>query len=117
MALGLGLAHPVTAYVAGQSGTVTPILTATNTALAPIRIGKGPDAEQNSCAIAFLPDGKTAYVLTNTLVGGPGTVTPIRTAKNAALPAIRKGPGSGRSRSRSPRTGKPPTSPATCRAR
>ena len=45
---GPGLAHPVTAYVAGQSGTVTPILTATNTALAPIRIGKGPDAEQNS---------------------------------------------------------------------
>ena len=88
---GVGLSHPVTAYVAGQSGTVTPILTATNTALAPIRIGKGPDAEQNSCAIAFLPDGKTAYVLTNTLAGGPGTVTPIRTATNTALAPITVG--------------------------
>ena len=77
--------------MAGQSGTVTPILTATNTALAPIRIGKGPHAEQNSVAIAFLPDAKTAYVLTNTLAGGPGTVTPIRTATNTALAPITVG--------------------------
>ena len=88
---GLGLAHPVTAYVAGQSGTVTPILTANNTALAPVRIGKGPDAEQNSCAIVFLPDGKIAYVLTNSVVGGLGTVTPIRTATNTALAPITVG--------------------------
>ena len=88
---GVGLTHPVTAYVASQSGTVTPILTATNTTLAPIRIGKGPDAGQNSSAIAFLPDGKTAYVLTNTLLGGPGTVTPIRTATNTALTPIKVG--------------------------
>jgi YVTN family beta-propeller protein len=86
-----GLARPVTAYVAGQSGAVTPIRTATNTALAPIRIGKGPDAEQNASAIVFLPDGKTAYVLTNTLAGGPGTVIPIRTATNTALTPITVG--------------------------
>jgi YVTN family beta-propeller protein len=89
---GVGLARPVTAYVAGQSGTVTPILTATNIALAPIRIGHGPDAGQNACAIVFLPDGKTAYVLTNTLAGGPGTVIPIRTGTNTALRPIPIGP-------------------------
>ena len=88
---GPGGAVPVTAYVAGQSGTVTPILTATNTALAPIRIGKGPNAGQNSSAIVFLPDGKMAYVLTNTLLGGPGTVTPIRTATNTALAPVKVG--------------------------
>ena len=87
---GMGLAHPVTAYVAGQSGTVTPILTATNTALAPIKIGNG-HAGQNASAIVFPPDGKTAYVLTNTLAGGPGTVTPIRTATNTALAPITVG--------------------------
>jgi YVTN family beta-propeller protein len=88
---GVGLAHPATAYVAGQSGTVTAILTATNTVLAPIRIGKGPDAEQNASAIVFLPDGTTAYVLTNTLAGGPGTVIPIRTATNTVLAPITVG--------------------------
>jgi YVTN family beta-propeller protein len=86
-----GLAHPVTAYVAGQSGTVTPIRTATNTALPPIRVAKGPYAGQNPSAIVFLPDGKTAYVLTNTLFGGPGTVIPIRTATNTALTPITVG--------------------------
>ena len=48
---------PVTAYVAGYgSGTVTPIRTATNTALKSIKVGVHPDA------IAITPDGKTAYV-------------------------------------------------------
>ncbi len=88
---GPGVAHPVTADVAGQSGMATPILTATNTALTPIRIGKGLGAGQNSTAIAFLPDGKTAYVLTSTLFGGPGTVTPILTATNTALAPITVG--------------------------
>src|SRR4029077_7776225 len=87
---GLGLAHPATAYVAGQSGTVTPILTATGTALKPIRIGK--EHGQISSAIVFRPDGKTAYVLSSTVLGGgSGAVTPIRTATNTALKPIAVG--------------------------
>ena len=67
-----------TAYVANlDSGTVTPIRTATNTALPPIKAGRHPDA------IAITPDGKTAYVAND----GSGTVTPIRTATNTALHA------------------------------
>jgi YVTN family beta-propeller protein len=38
-------------------------------------------------AIAITPDGRTAYV-TNS---GSGTVTPIRTATNTALPSIKTG--------------------------
>ena len=38
------------------AGTVTPIRTATNTALPPIRTGGNP------IEIAITPDGKTAYV-------------------------------------------------------
>jgi YVTN family beta-propeller protein len=87
---GPGLAQPATAYVGGQSGTVTPILTATGTALKPIRIGK--DYGQISTAIVFRPGGKTAYVLSSTVVGGgAGTVTPIRTATNTALTPITVG--------------------------
>ena len=87
---GLGLAHPATAYVAGQSGTVTPILTAAGTALKPIRIGQ--DYGQLSSAIVFGPDGKTAYVLSSTMLGGgPGAVTPILTATNTALEPIAVG--------------------------
>jgi YVTN family beta-propeller protein len=57
----------VTAYVVNQFGsTVTPINTATNTALKPIAVGHAPDA------IAMTPDGKTAYVANQ----GDGTVTP-----------------------------------------
>jgi DNA-binding beta-propeller fold protein YncE len=40
-------AHPVTAYVVNfnnGSGTVTPIRTATNTALKPVKVGSGPVA-------------------------------------------------------------------------
>jgi DNA-binding beta-propeller fold protein YncE len=62
------------------SGTVTPIRTASNTALPPIKAG-------NPNAIAITPDGKTAYV-TNFILG---TVTPIRTATNTALPSIKTG--------------------------
>jgi YVTN family beta-propeller protein len=87
---GLGLPHWATAYVAGQSGTVTPILPATGTALKPIRIGK--EHGQISSAIVFRPDGKTAYVLSSTVLGGgSGTVTPIRTATNTALKPITVG--------------------------
>jgi YVTN family beta-propeller protein len=87
---GLGLAHPATAYVAGQSGTVTPILADTGTALKPIRIGQ--DYGQLSSAIVFGPDGKTAYVLSNNMFGGgSGAVTPIRTATNTALKPIAVG--------------------------
>src|SRR5262252_769121 len=82
--------HLATAYVLGGSGTVTPIRTATNTALRPIRLGK----RRSPCAIAITPDGKTAYVASY----GPGpaflgTVTPIRTATNTALRPVKVGPG------------------------
>jgi hypothetical protein len=82
---GLGLAHPATAYVAGQSGTVTPILTATNTALAPVRLADGAGS------IAITPDGRTAYVIADSAPGRKGTVTPIRTATNQMLRAIAVG--------------------------
>ena len=61
-----GSAGPVTAYVTNfNSGTVTPIATATNTAGTPITTGSNP------VAIAITPDGKTAYVVND----GSGTVT------------------------------------------
>jgi len=87
------LARQVIAYVtAGAiSATVTPILTATNTALPPIKIGPYPGP------IAVTPDGKTLYV-----VNGPGTVTRIHTATNTALQPIKVG--AFPSRSRSPRS-------------
>ena len=76
---------PVTAYVAnfspfGSGDTVTPIRTATRTALKAITVGTDP------IAIAITPDGGTAYV-----VNGGGTVTPIATATNTALPDIKVG--------------------------
>jgi len=61
--------------------TVTPISTATNTALTPIPVGQYPSA------IAITPDGRTAYVVND----GSGTVTPISTATNTAGKAIRFG--------------------------
>jgi YVTN family beta-propeller protein len=71
-----------TVYVAnGASGTVTPIRTATNTALKPIKTGQLP------WAIAITPDGKIVYVAN----AGSGTVTPIRTATNTALASIKAG--------------------------
>ena len=69
-----------TAYVANlASGTVTPVRTATNTPLAPVKVGGGP------VVIAITPDGRTAYVA-NT---DSGTVTPIRTATNTPLTPIK----------------------------
>ena len=56
------------------AGTVTPIRTATNTALPPIRTGGNP------FVIAITPNGKTAYV---SLVSAGVAV--IRTATNTAL--------------------------------
>jgi DNA-binding beta-propeller fold protein YncE len=73
---------PVTAYVASDSGTVTPIVTRTNTAERPIA------ANGNPGGIAITPDGKTVYA-----VGGSGTVTPIATRTNTAGPAISVGLG------------------------
>ena len=49
-------AQSVTAYVTNRLGTVTPIRTATNTALKPITVGIG------NGSIAITPNGKTAYV-------------------------------------------------------
>jgi YVTN family beta-propeller protein len=73
------------AMVCGQDGTpanaVTPIRTATNTALKPIKVGEYPNA------IAITPNGQTAYVVND----GSGTVTPINTATNTPGKAIRFG--------------------------
>jgi len=64
-----------------DSGTVTPIRTATNTALAPVKVGGHPNA------IAITPDGETAYVASL----ASATVTPIRTATNTPLTPIKVG--------------------------
>jgi len=62
----------VTVYVANDgSGTVTPIRAATNTAGPAIKVGGHP------LAIAITPNGKTAYVTSDT------TVTPVNTATGA----------------------------------
>jgi YVTN family beta-propeller protein len=58
---------------------VTPIQTATNTALKPVKVGR------NAVAIAITPDGKTAYVVNL----NSRTVTPIRTATNTALKPVK----------------------------
>jgi YVTN family beta-propeller protein len=70
-----------TAYVLYQETNpiVTPINIATNTALPPIQVSSYTDA------IAFTPDGATAYVTTG------DTVTPIDTATNTALTPIPAG--------------------------
>jgi DNA-binding beta-propeller fold protein YncE len=62
---------------------VTPIRTATNRALAPVKVGAHPNA------IAITPDGKTAYVASPPVNLGRGSVTPIRTATNRALAPIK----------------------------
>ena len=88
---------------------VIPISTAAGKAGNPIKVGDGADAIDGG-QIAITPDGKTAYVPTN----GTGTVIPISTATNRAGQPINLGHsrGSGPTSSRSPRTGRPPTSPA-----
>jgi YVTN family beta-propeller protein len=71
-----------TAYVANiNSGSVTPIDTATNTAGTAITVGNNP------IAIAITPDGATAYVVNQ----GSNSVTPIDTATNTAGTAITVG--------------------------
>jgi YVTN family beta-propeller protein len=61
------------------ASTVTPISTATNTALKPIKVAPYPDA------IAITPNGKTAYVASHR----SDTVTPIDTTTNTALKPIK----------------------------
>ncbi len=72
-----------TAYIANDvwSGTVIPVRTRTGRLGSPIRVGHNPEA------MAITPDGKTAYVTSETTA----TVTPIRTATNTALRPIRVG--------------------------
>ena len=80
-------ARQATAYVVNDTspGTVTPIRTATNTALAPVKVQPHPDA------IAIIPDGKTAYAVSTGKSNNSGTVTPIRTATNTALAPVKVG--------------------------
>jgi YVTN family beta-propeller protein len=82
-------AHPVTAYVANfLSGTVTPIQTASNTALKPIHLA----SSLGEGSLAITPDGKTVYVANVRA----GTVTGIQTATNTALSPIKTGPNADR---------------------
>jgi YVTN family beta-propeller protein len=79
----------VTAYVVNRgSNAMTPISTATNTALKAIKVGRAPGA------IAITLDGNTAYVAN---YYGPsscrGMVTAINTATNVAGKAITVGYG------------------------
>jgi len=75
-------ARPVTAYVLNDptcpGNTVTPIDTATNTALTAIKGTRG------ATAIAITPNGTTAYVTGYVL----GTVIAIRTATNTISKVI-----------------------------
>jgi DNA-binding beta-propeller fold protein YncE len=73
--------------VSTSSATVTPIRTATNTALKPIKIGKPPAGYEFPDQIAITPNGRTAYVSTT------AGVVPIRTATNTALKLIKVGNG------------------------
>jgi DNA-binding beta-propeller fold protein YncE len=63
--------------------------------------------------MAMTPDGSTLYVS-----GDTDTVTPIDTATNTAGARPSRSPGRAprraRGKSRSPRTGRPPTSSACC---
>jgi len=89
-----------TAYVAnGGSDTVTPITTATNKAGMAIKVGDSVPG-----AMAITPDGKTAYIANDS----PPTVTPI-TTQRTRRPELAETPG----QSRSPRTGRLPTSSTT----
>jgi YVTN family beta-propeller protein len=67
-----------------DSGTVSPICTATNTALRPIRTGANPFW----VTMAVTPNGKTVYVVNEEPYG---TVTPITTATNSAGKNIKVG--------------------------
>jgi DNA-binding beta-propeller fold protein YncE len=69
---------------------VTPINTATNTALKAIKAGS---AGSYPSAIAITPNGRTAYITSAVTSLAPGTVTPINTATNTAGKAIRVGSG------------------------
>lgn len=68
-------------HSAGFSGSVTPIVTATNTALTPVKVGN------ISVGMVMAPTGKTLY----TLATGDNTVVPLRTAPLTALKPIRVG--------------------------
>ena len=57
----------------GDSNTITPIKTAGNKALKPVKVGKQPDA------LVFTPGGRTLYVIDYTSDDGPGFITPVRT--------------------------------------
>ena len=62
---------------------MTPIRTATNTALTPVKVGHSAHY-----TITITPDGMTAYVASPPVNLGRGTVTPIRTATNTPLTPI-----------------------------
>jgi len=98
---------PVTANVASGlfHGKVTPIRTATNSALPAIAVGSHPGA------IAITPNGKTAYAIDS----GGNHVTPIDTATNRR--SLLSGSARTPLRSRSLRTAGPPTSRAASRTR
>jgi hypothetical protein len=78
-----------TAYVADAlSGTVTPIRTATDTALTPIKFAKSVTVAYGPPVIAITPNGTTAYIAAGLF---SGYVTPIRIATDTALKPIKVG--------------------------
>ena len=102
-----------TAYVADLgSDTVTPISTATGRPGKAITVGAKLGPEATTAAIALTPNGKTLYVGTNSNVPAEDdTVTPVSTA--TAGRARPSGWVAASTPSRSPRTGRPPTPPAS----
>ena len=83
--------------------TIIPISTATNTAGKPIRLPAWPGA------VALTPDGKTLYAAGRTTRSPRSAPPPARPGKPIRLGGSPRSPFA----SRSPRTGRPPTSPAS----
>ena len=75
-----------TLYAASDfSDTVTPIRTATGTALKPVKL------RNVISVIAITPDGKTVYVIARNSNTGSGTVTAISTATSKVVKTIKAG--------------------------
>jgi DNA-binding beta-propeller fold protein YncE len=74
------------ALATGYAKTVTPIDTATNTALPPITLKVSPSVEGYTDSIAFTPNGKTAYVVVGVGLGKAysNSVSPIDTVTGTA---------------------------------
>jgi YVTN family beta-propeller protein len=87
----LGCAPP-TAYIPNfASNNVSVIATAINTVIATIPVG--PFGVNFPFGVAVSPDGRTVYVVSQSLPAGPGTVSVIATASNMVTATIPVGIG------------------------